>query len=259
MAADCLQMLVDLGSQLAGRGYHQSTNASVAVATDDALQDWENERSGLAASGHRRREEILPRERWRHRRLLNWGWLGKAHVDDAAHERGVDLEITELQARSCTFCWPRLYARLCDHNPAWIRTVDLPEGCRPGRWDPISSRPVAHPGDPHPARPLRHLLTCSEKKQGPCEKFLTRPRWSWPLAADGSHFPPGQFHSQKRRRRSPLPVLAPDPTPTAGSRPSGPRRMPRGVEDVGVSHRLLRRHLQLTPEDRHHLATQPGS
>ena len=91
VAGEFDQVLIDLDRELAGRRDHESARAASRRA-DQALEDREDERGGLAASGHRARQDVASLHGGRNRVLLDRRGLGEPEVLDRAQKARVEGE-----------------------------------------------------------------------------------------------------------------------------------------------------------------------
>ena len=89
-----LQVLLDLRGQLAGGGQHEGARGAARLS-HQPVQDWQQERGGLAASRHRTGEEVPALERRRDGLLLNGRRAREAQFLGATEQIGVQLESSE--------------------------------------------------------------------------------------------------------------------------------------------------------------------
>jgi hypothetical protein len=91
VAGELLEVLDDLGGQLAGGGEHEHLDAGL-VRLVEAVEDREEVGGGLAAARHRAREDVAPLEEGGDGHRLDRGRRGEAEVADGADQGGVEAE-----------------------------------------------------------------------------------------------------------------------------------------------------------------------
>ena len=96
VASELPDVLLDLRGQLA-RGRQDEGPGHALGLVRQAMQDRQGEGRGLAAAGHRRRDEVTSLDGRRDRLFLDRGRLREAEVGDAAQQRRVELEGRERQ------------------------------------------------------------------------------------------------------------------------------------------------------------------
>ena len=94
MHGEVVEVLDDLRGELTRRRQHERARGAARLL-DEAVQDRQQERGGLAAAGHRAREQILARHRERNRVGLNRGRTSEPEIFQAFEETGMEPETGE--------------------------------------------------------------------------------------------------------------------------------------------------------------------
>ena len=91
MEGERVQVLVDLGGQLAGGGEHEGPRGPARLV-GQPLEDGQDEGRGLAASRHGAGQEVLTGEGRGHGFLLDGGGAGEAELADSPEQFVVEAE-----------------------------------------------------------------------------------------------------------------------------------------------------------------------
>jgi hypothetical protein len=91
MPAEVVEVLDDLGGQLARGRQHQGPRGAALLA-QQPLQDRQGERGGLAAAGHGAGQQVASFEGGRNAVALNGSRFGEAEAGDAAQQTGIEIE-----------------------------------------------------------------------------------------------------------------------------------------------------------------------
>ena len=90
------QVLGNLRREFARRRQHQGAGRAAGTA-HQLMQNRQQERGGLAASGHRAGQQIPPLERGRNRFSLDGCRACEAEIFEPPEEIGMELEVTKRQ------------------------------------------------------------------------------------------------------------------------------------------------------------------
>ena len=89
-----VQLLDNLSRELSRRRENQGASLP-ARSREKPVQNWKKKRRGLAASGHRARQEVVSGHGQGNRVGLNGGWSGESEVFEACEEIRVEPEMSK--------------------------------------------------------------------------------------------------------------------------------------------------------------------
>ncbi len=92
MHGEIVEVFDDLRGELARRRQHERARAALPLGKQP-LQHGQHERGGLAAAGHRAREQVLSGERQRDRVALNRGGTRESEIFQALEKTGMKPEL----------------------------------------------------------------------------------------------------------------------------------------------------------------------